>query len=102
MVYLLLAVMAQPQVIGSIKKHEKLNSIVMIYLMILCMQAKGQQNQIKPCIDETEAGVNQSKQPQIIDARSPDEFAQIPKKCYRLKHRFRSSFIFIKSKVLII
>jgi rhodanese-related sulfurtransferase len=56
---------------------KKLNSIIIIALMILGIQAKGQEKQAKLSIDDVEARINQSKQPQIIDARSADEFAQI-------------------------
>ena len=56
---------------------KKLNSIVIIALIILGIQAKGQENQAKLSVDDIEARINQSKQPQIIDARSADEFAQI-------------------------
>jgi rhodanese-related sulfurtransferase len=56
---------------------KKLNSIIIIALVILGIQAKGQENQAKLSIDDIEARINQSKQPQIIDARSADEFAQI-------------------------
>ncbi|MDB5137114.1 MAG: sulfurtransferase [Mucilaginibacter sp.] len=56
---------------------KKLNSIIIIALMILGIQVKGQENKAKLSIDDIEARINQSKQPQIIDARSADEFAQI-------------------------
>src|SRR5438876_402984 len=56
---------------------KKLNSIIITALMILGIQAKGQENQAKLSIDDIEARINQSKQPQIIDARSADEFGQI-------------------------
>lgn len=56
---------------------KKLNSIIFIALITLGIQAKGQNNQPTLSIDDVEARINQSKQPQIIDARSADEFAQI-------------------------
>jgi len=45
--------------------------------MILGVQTKGQENQAKLSVDDIEARINQAKQPQIIDARSADEFTQI-------------------------
>lgn len=56
---------------------KKLNIIVAIGLIIISIRAIGQQNQAKLTIDAIEARINQSKQPQIIDARSTAEFEQI-------------------------
>jgi len=56
---------------------KKLNSVIIIALVILGIRANGQESQSKLSIDEIEVKINQSKQPQIIDARSADEFAQI-------------------------
>ena len=56
---------------------KKLRSIIIIALISLCVQVKAQDNQAKLSIDDVEARINKSKQPQIIDARSADEFAQI-------------------------
>ena len=56
---------------------KKINSIIIIALIIIGIQAKGQESQAKLSLDEVEAKINQAKEPQIIDARSADEFAQI-------------------------
>lgn len=56
---------------------KKLNAIIVIALAIISIQANGQQNQAKLSVDAIEAKINQSKQPQIIDARSATEFEQI-------------------------
>lgn len=56
---------------------KKLNVIVAIGLILISIQAIGQQNQPRLSIDAIEARINQSKQPQIIDARSVAEFEQI-------------------------
>jgi len=61
----------------KIKNMKKLNSVIIIALIFLGIQVKGQDNQAKISVDDIEARINQSKQPQIIDARSADEFAQI-------------------------
>jgi len=55
---------------------KKLSSIMCILLIVLAMQAHAQQNQVTLSIDSIEAKINQSEQPQIIDARSAEEFAQ--------------------------
>jgi len=54
---------------------KKLSSIAGIILFVLAIQAKAQQNQVKLSIDTIEARINHSAQPQIIDARSAEEFA---------------------------
>jgi len=56
---------------------KKLHIIIAIGLIITSIQAIGQQNVSKLTIDALEAKINQSKQPQIIDARSAAEFEQI-------------------------
>ena len=56
---------------------KKLNLIIAIGLSIVSMQAIGQQSQPKLSVDAIEAKINQSAQPQIIDARSAAEFEQI-------------------------
>lgn len=56
---------------------KKLNLIIAAGLVIISMQAIGQQNQAKLSVDAIEARINKSKQPQIIDARSEAEFEQI-------------------------
>jgi rhodanese-related sulfurtransferase len=69
--------MGKAKQIISIQNMKKLYSIIIVALMILGIQAKGQENQAKLSIDDIEARINQSQKPQIIDARSADEFAQI-------------------------
>ncbi|HWZ02122.1 MAG TPA: thioredoxin domain-containing protein [Mucilaginibacter sp.] len=54
---------------------KKLNSIACIMLIVLATQVKAQQNQVKLSIDSIEEKINHSAQPQIIDARSAEEFA---------------------------
>jgi len=56
---------------------KKLHIVIAIGLIITSIQAIGQQNVSKLTIDALEAKINQSKQPQIIDARSAAEFEQI-------------------------
>jgi len=56
---------------------KKLHIIIAIGLIITSIQAIGQQNVSRLTIDALEAKINQSKQPQIIDARSAAEFEQI-------------------------
>ena len=56
---------------------KKLNAIIVIGLIIISIQANGQQSKTKLSVDAIEAKINQSKQPQIIDARSAAEFEQI-------------------------
>ncbi|MDO3628350.1 rhodanese-like domain-containing protein [Mucilaginibacter sp. BT774] len=56
---------------------KKLNIIIVIGLITTSIQAIGQQNSAKLSIDAIEERINQSKQPQIIDARSAAEFEQI-------------------------
>lgn len=56
---------------------KKLNLIIAVGLVVISMQAIGQQSQAKLSVDAVEAKINQSKQPQIIDARSKAEFEQI-------------------------
>lgn len=56
---------------------KKLKIIIAIGLITASIQAIGQQNHAKLSIDAIEARINQSKQPQIIDARSAAEFEQI-------------------------
>ncbi|MGZ3750917.1 MAG: thioredoxin domain-containing protein [Mucilaginibacter sp.] len=55
----------------------KFNSVIIIALLALGIEARAQVSQAKLSIDDIEARINQSKQPQIIDARSAEEFAQI-------------------------
>jgi rhodanese-related sulfurtransferase/glutaredoxin-related protein len=55
---------------------KKLSSITCILFMTLTIQVKAQQNKFKLSIDSVEAKINQSEQPQIIDARSAEEFVQ--------------------------
>ena len=56
---------------------KKLHIVIAIGLIITSIQAIGQQNVSRLTIDALEAKINQSKQPQIIDARSAAEFEQI-------------------------
>ncbi|MBV8389423.1 MAG: sulfurtransferase [Mucilaginibacter sp.] len=55
----------------------KLNLISLATLIVLGFHAKAQENRAKLSIDDVEAKINISGQPQIIDARSAEEFAQI-------------------------
>ena len=56
---------------------KKLNVFIAIGLISISIQASGQQKQSKLSVDAIEAKINQSEQPQIIDARSAAEFEQI-------------------------
>ena len=56
---------------------KKFKIIVAIGLITASIQAIGQQNHTKLSVDAIEAKINQSKQPQIIDARTAAEFEQI-------------------------
>jgi rhodanese-related sulfurtransferase len=51
-------------------------SLTCILLLVLTINVKAQQNQFKLSIDSIAAIINISEQPQIIDARSAEEFAQ--------------------------
>jgi rhodanese-related sulfurtransferase len=55
---------------------KKLISITGILLMVLTINVNAQQIQYKLSIDSIEARINHTEQPQIIDARSAEEFQQ--------------------------
>jgi len=55
---------------------KKFGLITCMFLMALAMQSKAQQTPVNLSIDTIAAKINQSGQPQIIDARSAEEFAR--------------------------